>query len=85
MLKFLIRKGRNLITRKKNVSFFSVSDASKACKLINLLTKKVVTSRNVVFEEENTWDWKGQQPNQVLADNDAEQEHVHAPIMPENS
>ena len=46
---------------------------------------KVVTSKDVVFYEENTWDWKGLQSNQVLADNDAKQEHVHAPSMPENS
>ena len=44
---------------------------------------KVVTSKDVVFYEENTWDWKGLQSNQVLADNDAKQEHVHAPSMPE--
>ena len=44
-----------------------------------------MTNKDVVFDEENTWDWKGLQPNQVLADNDVEQKHVHAPSMPENS
>ena len=76
---------KKLDDKAEKCVFFGVSDASKAYKLFNPLTKKVVTNRDVVFYEENTWDWKGQQPNQVLVDNDAEQEHVHAPIMHENS
>ena len=79
------QKRKKLDDKAEKCVFFGVSDASKAYKLFNPLTKKVVTSRDVVFDEENTWDWKGLQPNQVLADNDVKQEHVHAPSMPENS
>ncbi|KAL6323292.1 hypothetical protein AAG906_029299 [Vitis piasezkii] len=54
--------------------FLGVSEASKAYKLFNPLTKKIVTSRDVIFDEESTWNWNGQQPTQVIFDNDAEEE-----------
>lgn len=41
--------------------------------------------RDIVFDEENTWDWNRQQPTQVLYDNDAEHEQISAPYMPQNS
>ncbi|KAJ9546431.1 hypothetical protein OSB04_018974 [Centaurea solstitialis] len=41
------QKGANLMT--------SYSYNSKAYKLFNPLTKKVITSRDVIFDEENTW------------------------------
>ena len=40
--------------------------------MFNPLTKKIVTSQDAVFDEENTWDWNRQQPTQVLFDNDSE-------------
>ena len=42
-------------------------------------------SRDVVFDEESTWDWNRQQPTQVLFDNDTEEEQISAPCIPENS
>ena len=65
--------------------FLGVSEVSKAYKLFNPLTMKIVTSRDVVFDEENTWDWNRQQPTQVLFDNDSERESTSAVFMPENS
>ena len=53
--------------------------------MFNPLTKKIVTSRDVVFNEENTWDWNRQQPTQVLFDNDSEREPTSAVFMLENS
>jgi hypothetical protein len=44
-----------------------------------------VTSQDVVFDEENTWDWNRQQPTQVVFDNDFENEPNLAASMPENS
>lgn len=44
-----------------------------------------MTSRDVVFEEESTWDWNGQQPKQVLYDDDAKHEQVPVLVMPQNS
>ena len=38
--------------------FPSVSDKSKAYKLFNPSTMKIIISRDVVFDEKNTWTWK---------------------------
>ena len=38
--------------------FFGVSETSKAYKLYVPLTKKVVVSRDVIFEEKKTWTWE---------------------------
>ena len=38
--------------------FPGVSDKSKAYKLFNPSTMKIIISRDVVFDEKNTWTWK---------------------------
>ena len=38
--------------------FFGVNDKSKAYKLYNPNTMKIVISRDVVFDEKGTWSWK---------------------------
>ena len=63
---------KKLDDRGKKYVFLGVSEVSKAYKLYNPLTKKIMTSRDVVFDEENTWSWDKKQPTQVLADNEAE-------------
>ena len=67
-------KRKKLDDNGEKCVFLGVSVASKAYKLFNPLTKKIVTSRNVIFDEESTWNWNGQQPTQVIFDNDAEEE-----------
>ena len=47
-------KRRKLHDKGKKFVFFGISDASKAYKLFNPLTKKIVTSRDVIFDEEST-------------------------------
>jgi len=64
---------KKLDDRGEKCIFLGVSKASKAYKLFNPLTKKIVTSRDVVFDEENIWDWNKQQPSQVLYDNEVEE------------
>ena len=54
--------------------FLSISEASKVYKLFNPLTKKIVTSRDVIFDEESTWNWNRQQLTHVIFDSDAEEE-----------
>lgn len=78
-------KRKKLDDKAEKCVFLGVSEASKAYKLFNPLTKKIVTSRDIVFDEGNTWDWNRQQPTQVLYDNDAEQEQISAPCIPQNS
>lgn len=75
MLMLQMRSGRNLMTRLKMCFFFGVSESFKAYKLFNPLTKKIVISKDVVFDEENTWDWNRSN----------EQEQFSAPYTQENS
>ena len=42
-----------------------------------------MTSRDVVFDEENTWDWNRLQPTQVLFDNDSENSSEATPTATE--
>ena len=72
-------KRKKLDDKAEKCVFLGVSEVSKA------LTKKIVISRDVVFDEENTWEWERQQPSQVIYDNDTEHEQISAPYMPENS
>ena len=67
-------KRNKLDDKGEKCVFLGVSEASKAYKLFNPLTKKIVTSRDVIFDEESTWNWNGQQLTQVIFDNDAEEE-----------
>ena len=62
--------------------FLNVSETSKAYKLFNPLTKKIVTSRDVIFDEENTWDWNRQQPTPVILDEENDEERQQ-PLQPQ--
>lgn len=75
------QKRKKLDDKAEKCVFLGVSDLSKAYKLFNPLTKKIVINRDVVFDEENTWDWNRQQPTQLSLDYDTEEE----PISAENS
>ncbi|GKU96986.1 hypothetical protein SLEP1_g10166 [Rubroshorea leprosula] len=48
--------------------FLGVSDQSKAYRLYNPLTKKVIISRDVVFDEASTWSWTEISGQQIPAD-----------------
>ncbi|KAK2989971.1 hypothetical protein RJ640_004134 [Escallonia rubra] len=80
-------KRKKLDDKSEKCVFLGVSEVSKAYKLFNPLTKKIVTSRDVVFEEESTWDWNRQQPTPVIFDSDAEEKMQPTPMisMPENT
>lgn len=53
--------------------FLGVSQESKAYRLYDPVTDKVVISRDVIFDEEATWDWpKGNQETQELIIEDEE-------------
>lgn len=42
--------------RDKKYIFFIYSEESKAYKVFNLITKKVIVSKDVEFKEEKSWD-----------------------------
>ena len=58
-------KRKKLDDRGEKCVFLGVNKASKAYKLFNPLTKKVVTSRYVVSNEENMWDWNMHQSTPI--------------------
>lgn len=53
----LDEKRRKLDNKGEKCIFLGVSDKSKAYKLYNPSTMKIVISRDVVFDEEGTWSW----------------------------
>jgi transposase InsO family protein len=65
-------------TKLKNKSIacvlLGVSEESKAYRLYNPITKKIITSRDVVFEENKSWNWDKEHVVTVLewGDNDEE-------------
>lgn len=44
-----------------------------------------MTSRDVIFDEENTWDWEQKQPDGGLLDDESEKQPVPAASVLENS
>ena len=50
-------KRKKLDDKAEKCVFVGVNETSKVSKLFNPLTKKIVTSRDVIFYEDNTWDW----------------------------
>ena len=77
-------KIKKLDDRGERCVFIGVSDTSKAYKLFNPLTKKVVTSRDVIFDEENTWEWSMEKSTPIVFDTGAE-EVAAMPESAENS
>ncbi|XP_071917233.1 uncharacterized protein [Coffea arabica] len=51
------QKRTKLDNKGEKYIFLGVSDQSKAYKLYNPITKKIITSRDVIFDEENFWPW----------------------------
>ena len=77
-------KRKKLDDRGETCVFLGVSDISKAYKLFNPLTKKVMTSRDVVFYEEDTWEWSIEKSSPIVFYTGAE-EVVVMPESAENS
>ena len=69
-------KRKKLDDRGERCVFIGVSDTSKAYKLFNPLTKKVVTNRDVIFFEENTWEWSMEKSTLIVFDTGAEEVDV---------
>lgn len=45
-----------------------VSEESKAYRLFNPVSKKIVISRDVIFEEDKAWDWSANHQETIMAD-----------------
>jgi len=77
-------KRRKLDDKSEKCIFLGVSETSKAFKLLNPLTNQIVTSRDVVFDEESIWDWNGQQPTPIVLDDKVEKEEKPTEISENN-
>ncbi|GMP82636.1 hypothetical protein CsSME_00036854 [Camellia sinensis var. sinensis] len=53
----LDEKRKKLDEKRENCVFLGVSEHFKAYKLFNPITEKIITNRDMVFDEENMWDW----------------------------
>ena len=51
------QKRKKLDDKGEKCSFLGVSDQSKAYKLYNPNTKKILVSRDVIFYEDQIWEW----------------------------
>ena len=71
-------KRKKLDDKSEKCVFLGVSEVSKAYKLFNPFTKKIIISRDVVFDEEKTWNWVNnssrQQPIPVSFDEEEQKE-----------
>ena len=58
--------------------FLGLSEESKVFKLYDPITRKIVISRDVQFDEQSTWDWRSTitHPNTVNHDADAGYEEM---------
>ena len=64
--------------------FLGVSNCSKAYKLYNPITKKIVINRDVIFDEENFWTWSesgSQRQIPVDFDGQDEAENQHDTVV----
>lgn len=68
-------KKRKLDDKGEKCVFLSVSDQSKAYKLYNPITKKIVISRNISFDEKSFQSWSNNTiQRQILVNFDEEKE-----------
>jgi hypothetical protein len=56
---------RKLDDRSEKCIFVGYSEQSKAYRLYNLVTKKLIVSRDVKFQEDKSWD---NQTNEIIVD-----------------
>ncbi|CAM8959850.1 unnamed protein product [Rhodiola kirilowii] len=70
------QKRKKLDDKGEKCIFLGVSEQSKAYKLYNPVTKKIVISRDVIFDEERIWNWgeKDMLPKQIPVSLDKEED-----------
>ncbi|XP_059436317.1 uncharacterized protein LOC132169274 [Corylus avellana] len=80
-------KRRKLDARGEKCIFIGYSEESKAYKLYNPLTNKVVVSRDVIFSEEEAWNLSSKEANKenVVSDESEEQMPVVTSSTPPTS
>jgi hypothetical protein len=64
---------KKLDDRSVGMVYFGVEEGSKAHRLYNPQTKKIVVSRDVIFEEAASWNWNsefGENSEFIVGEND---------------
>lgn len=72
------QKRTKLEEKSKKGIFLGFSTLSKGYRIYNLETKKLVTSRDVVFDEKAVWKWDEEnlsQPNIITSEENSENDH----------
>eukprot|EP00268_Persea_americana_P066488 TRINITY_DN9059_c1_g1_i12.p1 TRINITY_DN9059_c1_g1~~TRINITY_DN9059_c1_g1_i12.p1 ORF type:complete len:238 (-),score=67.70 TRINITY_DN9059_c1_g1_i12:459-1172(-) len=74
-------KRKKLDDKGEKCVFLGVSEVSKAYKLYNPVTRKIVVSRDVIFDEDTMWNWSENRSvqQQIPVDDDSDKEDVAAP------
>ncbi|CAL9028826.1 unnamed protein product [Prunus brigantina] len=74
-------KRKKLDDKSEKCVFLGVSEVSKAYKLYNPVTKKIVVSRDVIFDEDTMWNWSENRSvqQQIPVYDDSDNEEVAAP------
>jgi hypothetical protein len=57
-----------LDNKSRKCIFFGVSDESKAYRLFDPISHKIIISRDVVFEEDQCWDWEVCYNKEIVSD-----------------
>ena len=57
-----------LDNKSRKFIFFGVSDESKAYRLFDHISHKIIISRDVVFEEDQRWDWEVCYNKEIVSD-----------------
>ena len=65
--------------------FFGVSEESKGYRLYDPVSKKILVSRDVVFEEDKKWSWDESHQEQPFPDLEWEDENKHAELGEEET
>ncbi|KAL9257162.1 Retrovirus-related Pol polyprotein from transposon TNT 1-94-like protein [Drosera capensis] len=82
----LLTTGRHKLDGKsqKHV-FIGYCTKSKAYRVYDLLSKKITVSRNIVLDEQASWDWKAEDNNQIPhIQNEEEQSSLEQVELPED-
>ncbi|KAJ8624212.1 hypothetical protein MRB53_032742 [Persea americana] len=75
-------KRKKLDDRGVKCVFLGVSAESKAYRLYNPVTKQIIISRDVIFYEENVWDWNDKETQQIPENFDnEEQQQLQIPVF----
>ncbi|KAK4423086.1 Copia protein [Sesamum alatum] len=61
-------KRAKLDNKSSKCIFLGVSEESKAYRLYDPLSQKIIVSRDLVFEEDKSWDWDKSQKETILVD-----------------